>query len=84
MQLDSWMFLLAARCNIVRSSRETKKKRLSYRKMYGEEFVWQTSLFLATHAPSNEVFLFRRFFCLLPPVTQAAYLLNGPYKDTQQ
>ena len=39
MQLDSWMFLLAARCNIVRSSRETKKKRLSYRKMYGEEFV---------------------------------------------
>ena len=29
-------------------------------------------------------FFFRRFFCLLPPLTQAAYLLNGPYKDTQQ
>ena len=36
---------LVARCNITRTSWESKKKRLSYRKMYIEEFEWGKSLF---------------------------------------
>ena len=37
--------LFVARCNTIRTSWETKKERLSYRKKYIEEFVWGISLF---------------------------------------
>ena len=37
--------LFVARCNTIRTSWETKKERLSYRKKYIEEFVWEISLF---------------------------------------
>ena len=37
--------LFVAPCDITRASWETKKKWLSHRKMYIEEFVWGTSIF---------------------------------------
>ena len=37
--------LFVALCNIIRASWEIKKEKLTYRKMYIEEFVWGISLF---------------------------------------
>ena len=42
--------LFVARCNTIRASWETKKERLTYRKMYTEEFVWGISLFLTARS----------------------------------
>ena len=73
------VFLVVARCNIIRASWETKKERLSYRKKYIEEFVWGISLFWlhALHSMS-----FCCFLCLLPLPSQVTHLRNGCYKDT--
>ena len=43
--IDTWLCFPVARWNIIKASWESKKKKLSYRKKYIEEFVWQTSLF---------------------------------------
>ena len=66
--------LFVARCNTIRTSWETKKERLSYRKKYIEEFVWGISLFWL-HALSMS---FCCFLCLLPPTFQVTWLRNGP------
>ena len=71
--------LFVARCNTIRTSWETKKERLSYRKKYIEEFVWGISLFWL-HA-----LLSMSFCCFLrlhSPSSQAMPLRNDPYKDT--
>ena len=77
MQICSWMCFLLAHCIIIRASWETKKKRLSYRKKYIEEFVWETSLFWL-----HTLVIFYRFFffCLLPSPTQVTYLLNDNFE----
>ena len=59
-QICSWMCFLLAHCIIIRASWETKKKRLSYRKKYIEEFVWETSLFWL-----HTLVIFCRFFFFL-------------------
>ena len=51
-------------CNIIRTSWETKKERLGYRKKYIEEFVWGTSFFL-TARPSLFYVIFCCFLSLL-------------------
>ena len=48
---------LVARCNISRTSWEPKKKRLSYRKMYIEEFKWGKSLFWLHTLPLMSYFV---------------------------
>ena len=75
---SSWMCALCARCNIIRTSWETKKERLSYRKKHIEEFVQGISLFWLHPLLSMS---FSCFFCLLPPPSQVTYLQSGPYKD---
>ena len=66
--------LFVARCNAIRTSWKTKKERLSYRKKYIEEFVWEVPLFWL-HA------LLSMSFCyvlrLLPPPSQVVHLRNG-------
>ena len=77
-QICSWMCFLLAHCIIIRASWETKKQRLSYRKKYIEEFVWETSLFWL-----HTLVIFCRFFfffCLLPSPTQVTYLLNDNFE----
>ena len=71
--------LFVACCNTIRTSWETKKERLSYRKKYIEVFVWGISLFWlhALHSMS-----FCCFLCLLPLPSQVTHLRNGCYKDT--
>ena len=70
--------VFVAHCNTIRTSWETKKERLSYRKKYIEEFVWGISLFWL-HALLSMSFCC--FLCLLPPTFQVTYSRNGPYKD---
>ena len=71
--------LFVARCNIIGTLWETKKEwRLSYRKKYKEEFVWETSLFWLYTLLSMSFFV--AFFVYFP--SQVTYLLNGPNKDT--
>ena len=59
------MSFLAAHCNIIRVSWETKKKRLNSRKNCKEEFVWGTSLFCL------HVFLLISFF--------VAFFVSSPF-----
>ena len=69
--------LFVARCNIIRVSWETKKKKIELRKKCIEEFVWETSLFWLQALLSMSFFV--TFFFYSPH--QVMYLLNGPYKD---
>ena len=70
--------LFFARCNIIRALWETKKEqRLSCRKNYIGEFVWETSLFWLRALSSMSFFV--AFFVCSP--SQMTYLLNGPNKD---
>ena len=50
------VFLVVARCNIIRASWETKKERLSYRKKCKEKFMWGTSFFFTARPPSCVIF----------------------------
>ena len=70
--------LFVARCNTIRTSWETKKERLSYRKKCIEEFVWGISLFWL-HALLSMPFCC--FLRLLPPPSHVTHLQNGCYKD---
>ena len=65
-------------CNIIRTSWETKKERLGYRKKYIEEFVWGTSFFWLRALLSMSFCCFLR---LLSPPSQAMHSQNDPYKD---
>ena len=71
--------LFVARCNTIRTSWETKKERLSYRKKCIEEFVWGISLFWPHALLSMSFCCFLR---LLPSPSQVIHLWNGCYKDT--
>ena len=70
--------LFVARCNTIRTSWETKKERLSYRKTY-IEFVWGISLFWLHALLSISFYCFLR---LLPPSSQVMPLRSDAYKDT--
>ena len=59
--------LFVARCNIIRAPRETKKKRLSYRKKCKEEFVCGTSRFWLNTLLSMSIYV-DFFIYLLPPL----------------
>ena len=70
--------LFVARCNSIRTSWETKKEKLSYRKTYVEEFVWGISLF-------NSTLSFLCLFLLSSSTLstfQVMHLRNGRNKDT--
>ena len=71
--------LFVTRCNIIRTTWETKKERFSYSKKYKEEFVWGTSLFWL-HAIFSTSF-FVAFFIYSLPSSKVVYLLNISYKD---
>ena len=65
-----------AHLSIIRTSWETKKESLNYRKsIYMEEFMRDIT-FLMVCPPFYVIFCC--FFCLLPPPYQVTYLLNGP------
>ena len=53
--------LFVARCNTIRTSWETKKERLSYRKKYIEVFAWGIALFWL-YAALYALSLFAAFF----------------------
>ena len=71
--------LFVSRCNTIRTSRETKKERLSYRKKVHRSICLGISPFWlhALHSMS-----FCCFLCLLPLPSQVTHLRNGCYKDT--
>ena len=71
--------LFVAGCNTIRTSWETKKERLSYRKKYIKEFVWGISFFWIHALLSMSLSC---FLCLLPLPSQAMQLWNGSYEDT--
>ena len=71
--------LFVARCNTIRTSWETKKERLSYRKKCIEGFVWGISLFWLHALLSMSFCCFLRLH--LPP-SQVTHFRNGSYKDT--
>ena len=70
--------LFVARCNTIRTSWETKKKRLSYRRKCIEEFAWGISLFWLHALLSMSFCCFLR---LLPPPSQVTHLWNDRCKD---
>ena len=53
---------------------ESKKRRLSYRNKYIEEFLWGKSLFLAARRPSYVIFCL--FFCLLFPFSLLRFYME--------
>ena len=70
--------VFVARCNTIRTSWGTKKKRLSYRRNCIEEFVWGISLFWLHALLSMSFCCFLR---LLPHTSQVTHLWNDCCKD---
>ena len=65
--------------NIINASWETKKERLSQKKV-NRRICVRDITFLIARPPFHIICVFF-FLCLLPLLSQVTYLQNGPYKD---